>query len=52
MVNLKDVALRHGFGREREFDLRSLLRPVLYVPPSMPLDVLLKKMQRERIHIA
>jgi magnesium and cobalt transporter len=52
MVNLKDVALRHGFGREREFDLRSLLRPVLYVPPSMPLDVLLKKMQGERIHIA
>jgi magnesium and cobalt transporter len=52
MVNLKDFALRHGFGGEREFDLRSLLRPVLYVPPSMPLDVLLKKMQQERIHIA
>jgi magnesium and cobalt transporter len=52
MVNLKDVALRHGFGRDGDFDLRGLLRPLLYVPPSMPLDVLLKKMQGERIHMA
>jgi magnesium and cobalt transporter len=53
MVNLKDVALRHGFARgEEAFDLRGLLRPLLYVPPSMPLDVLLKKMQHERIHMA
>ena len=53
MVNLKDVALRHGFARgEEPFDLRGLLRPLLYVPPSMPLDVLLKKMQQERIHMA
>ena len=52
MVNLKDVALRHGFGQGGEFDLRGMLRPLLYVPPSMPLDVLLKKMQGERIHMA
>ena len=53
MVNLKDFALRHGFSNgEVPFDLRSLLRPLLYVPPSMPLDVLLKKMQHERIHMA
>lgn len=52
MVNLKDVALRHGFGGGADFDLRGLLRPLLYVPPSMPLDVLLKKMQQERIHMA
>ena len=52
MVNLKDFALRHGFASEETFDLRGLLRPLLYVPPSMPLDVLLKKMQQERIHMA
>ncbi|WP_210526492.1 hemolysin family protein [Rubellimicrobium arenae] len=52
MVNLKDVALRHGFGRGGDFDLRGLLRPLLYVPPSMPLAALLQKMQQERIHMA
>ncbi len=52
MVNLKDVALRHGFGQGGVFDLRAMLRPLLYVPPSMPLAALLQKMQSERIHMA
>lgn len=52
MVNLKDVALRHGFGGGGEFNLREMLRPLLYVPPSMPLATLLQKMQAERIHMA
>ena len=53
MVNLKDLALRHGFnGPPDDFDLRAMLRPLLYVPPSMPLAVLLQKMQTERIHMA
>ncbi|TNC48959.1 HlyC/CorC family transporter [Rubellimicrobium rubrum] len=52
IVNLKDVALRHGFGRGGDFNLRELLRPLLYVPPSMPLATLLQKMQAERIHMA
>jgi magnesium and cobalt transporter len=53
LVNLKDVALRHGFGGdEAPFDLRSMLRPLLYVPPSMPLAPLLSRMQAERIHMA
>lgn len=52
-VNLKDFALRHGFnGNGKTLSLRDLLRPLLYVPPSMPLGVLLQKMQSERIHIA
>ena len=52
-VNLKDVALKHGFnGGGPEFDLRELLRPLLYVPPSMPLGILLQKMQAERTHMA
>ena len=53
MVNLKDLALRHGFGASgAEFDLRGMLRPLLYVPPSMPLAALLTRMQAERIHMA
>lgn len=53
LVNLKDFALRHGFnGHGEDFDLREMLRPLLYVPPSMPLHVLLQKMQAERIHMA
>lgn len=52
VVNLKDVALRHGFGAGEPWDLRGLLRPLLYVPPSMPLEGLLKKMQGDRVHMA
>ncbi|MBI1415979.1 MAG: CBS domain-containing protein [Limimaricola sp.] len=53
MANLKDFALRHGFDAgATPFDLRAMLRPLLYVPPSMPLGVLLQKMQAERIHMA
>jgi magnesium and cobalt transporter len=50
---LKDVALGHGFHKsEGDFDLRSMLRPLLYAPPSMPIGVLLQKMQTERTHMA
>jgi magnesium and cobalt transporter len=51
-VLLKDLALQHGFGAGGRFALRKMLRPVLYAPPSMPVGVLLQKMQRERIHMA
>ena len=52
-VNLKDVALSHGFnGPSPDFDLRPLVRPLIYVPPSMPLGILLQKMQTERTHMA
>lgn len=52
-VNLKDFALRHGFSADgAAFDLRGMVRPLLFVPPSMPLGVLLQKMQAERIHMA
>ncbi|MBU2994546.1 hemolysin family protein [Octadecabacter sp. 1_MG-2023] len=52
-VNLKDFALTHGFnGRSKAFNLRDLARTLLFVPPSMPLGVLLQKMQAERIHMA
>ena len=52
-VNLKDFALIHGFnGTSKTFDLRGLCRTLLFVPPSMPLGVLLQKMQSDRIHMA
>ncbi|EEE36431.1 CBS domain protein [Rhodobacteraceae bacterium KLH11] len=52
-VHLKDFALTHGFnGNSAEFDLKSMLRTLLFVPPSMPIGVLLTKMQTERRHMA
>lgn len=52
-VNLKDFALTHGFnGESKAFNLRDLGRELLFVPPSMPLGVLLQKMQSDRIHMA
>jgi magnesium and cobalt transporter len=57
MVHLKDFALRHGFcapegEAEDAFDLAEMIRPLLYVPPSMSIGVLLQKMQSERKHMA
>jgi len=53
LINLKDLALQHGFnGSGGRFSMRKLLRPLLYAPPSMPIGVLLQKMQSERIHMA
>ena len=52
LILLKDMALQHGFGAGGRFSLKKLLRPILYAPPSMPLNVLLQKMQKERVHMA
>lgn len=53
LVMLKDFALTCGFGiPAKGFDLRRILRPVLYAPPSMPLSVLMQKMQSDRVHMA
>jgi magnesium and cobalt transporter len=53
LVHLKDFALTHGFnGLGTRYALRKLLRPLLFAPPSMPIGVLLQKMQTERTHMA
>lgn len=53
LLHLKDMALNHGFnGDSGTFDMRSMLRPLLFVPPSMSIGVLLTKMQAERRHMA
>ena len=52
-VNLKDFALKHGFSKTKGgYELQALVRPLLYVPPSMQLGILLQKMQTERTHMA
>lgn len=54
LVHLKDFALKHGFNSSNSarFTLKSMLRPLLFVPPSMSIGVLLQKMQSERRHMA
>lgn len=54
MAHLKDLALRHGFNGSGQgrYALKKLLRPLMFVPPSMPIGVLLAKMQAERKHMA
>ncbi|WP_372992047.1 hemolysin family protein [Sulfitobacter sp.] len=53
MAHLKDLALTYGFNANTEdFDLTAMLRPLLFVPPSMTIGVLLTKMQAERRHMA
>jgi magnesium and cobalt transporter len=53
LIHLKDLAMEYGFGASPgRFSLRKMLRPLLFVPPSMPIGVLLQKMQLQRIHMA
>ena len=52
-AHLKDFALKHGFnGEGGRFSLKKMLRPLMFVPPSMTIGVLLQKMQAERRHMA
>lgn len=54
LIHLKDLALKYGFAPKSapRFALRPLLRPLLYVPGSMPIGALLQQMQQKRIHMA
>lgn len=52
-AHLKDIALHFGFnGAAPDFDVHQHLRPLLFVPRSMTIGVLLTKMQTERRHMA
>jgi magnesium and cobalt transporter len=50
MVHVKDVMAGHIAGRS--FELRSILRKVLFVAPSMRVLDLLMEMRRTRLHMA
>ncbi len=53
LIHLKDLALQQAFTDPKpRFNLRKMLRPLLFAPPSMPLGVLLQKMQSQRTHMA
>ena len=52
LIHLKDFALSHGFGSSNMFDIKSVLRPLIFAPPSMTLETLLQRMQAEHIHMA
>ncbi len=53
LVHLKDLALTYGFnGGGKPINLSTMLRPLLFAPPSMPIGVMLQKMQSDRIHMA
>jgi len=57
MVHIKDL-IEHwdralqGKKMDEDFTLKSIMRKVLFVPPSMPVLDLLLKMQAARIHMA
>ncbi len=54
MVHIKDAfrVIVSGGSDDRERNLRSIQRPILFVPPSMKLFDLLTKMQSTHIHMA
>lgn len=53
LLLLKDLVLQRGFDlRQGTLNIDELLRPLLFVPPSMPLVILLQKMQTQRTHMA
>ena len=53
LIHLKDLALQQAFSDPKpRYNLRKMLRPLLYAPPSMSIGILLQKMQSERIHMA
>lgn len=52
-IHLKDLTLKIAFAkRPPKFNMKRMMRPLLFAPPSMPIGILLQKMQTERIHMA
>lgn len=54
-LHFKDLALAYGFASEdarAKFVLKDHVRRMLYIPPSMPAEVLLSRMQSMRVHMA
>ena len=50
MVHIRDVMA--FWGSTKKFDLGSVMRPLLFVPQSMPVVDLLAKMRTSRLHMA
>ncbi len=53
VLHAKDVLRAVGRGAQAgKFDLRTLMRRVLYVPESLPLDHLMAELRRHKTHMA
>jgi magnesium and cobalt transporter len=48
----KDLLRFHAGGRGDEFDFREVMRPVMFVPESKRLNVLLREFRQKRHHMA
>lgn len=48
---VKDLLI-HAFDRRDDFDLRTLLRPVKFIPESKRLNILLNEFRSKRLHMA
>jgi len=48
---VKDLLI-HAFDRREDFDLRTLLRPVKFIPESKRLNILLNEFRSNRFHMA
>lgn len=53
IIHIKDIFTKaQQVTNDTPFDLRNLLRSVLYVPETTPLDTMLTQMRSKRIHMA
>lgn len=52
MVHIKDLIKINFKQTDKEFDLKNILKNVLFVPPSMPVLNILLKMQSTKLHMA
>lgn len=51
-IHIKDLVSYLGVGAKKTFSMHSILREILFVPPSMKVIDLLIKMQAKRVHMA
>ena len=52
VLYVKDLPVLSQWPPAKQFDLRSLMRPVLTVPTAVPIDHMLNLMKQQRTHIA
>ena len=50
MVHIRDVLT--FWSRNADFEISSIVRPLLFVPPSMPIQELLLEMRATKVHMA
>jgi putative hemolysin len=51
ILYLKDL-MRYLANEKKEVNIKDIIKPALYVPESMPIDYLLKKLKKAKNHIA